>query len=330
MHTTLGRRRLAGVAIAATAALAAWAPTAPAEEPPAAATAPVPCDENVIADPAGDAFYYMTPVAFNTEPDKQAGPPNLDVRKVFFTYTPAADGKKQLRANLVIEKLDKTLPDVPWADTVFYEVSWETEDGVLNIARASHSGGDYSYEFEVFTPLPEIGGLRTSEAEDTTGRVVEGPNGVVSIDIPEGAVPEIAVGTPLPAVSATSYFNAQSTFTAPSDEAPDEGDPPTIPVPDCKPAVAKSETPTDLPKDEVKTETKTEAPAPPAPPAPAAEAAVAPAPAPFAAPAKPVVKKKATSKAKKCKAKKGKGRKARAKTCKAAKKTKARSRKRSR
>jgi hypothetical protein len=333
MHSTLGRRRLAGAAIAATAALAAWAPTAPAEDAPAP-VAPTPCDENVISDVAGDSYYWQTPVAFNTEPDRQPGTPNLDIRKVFFTYAPGADGKKQLRANLVIEKLDKTVPDVAYASTVNYQVTWETADGRLYNARAKQDGTDWSYDLEIFEPVDPLP-LRLNGTEETTGKAIEGPNGVVSIDIPAEAVPGLAVGMPFEGVSGSTFVSDQTEFTASSDSAPDEGDPPTIAVPDCQPPVAKSDETKDEVKDEVKeevkTETKTETAAPPAPPAPPAESAsVAPAPAPVAAPAKPVVKKKAASKAKKCKAKKGKGRKARAKACKTKKKSKARARRRSR
>jgi hypothetical protein len=321
MQTRFGRR--AGVLIAATAAFAAT--TAPAN----AAT----CGSDGIADAAGDAVLFSTPFV-GLGADQQEAPASLDIRQAYFSYATGGDGKKRLRANFVVENLDREAAPVDYSSTSVWEVVfWSGEEP--HWARAKLADGEFTYEFERWEPpVPSnpAANPRTRSTSETTGSVVEGKMGTISIDIPAEQVTGFDSGAEFVDVEASSLIDAMPQQAADNDTqnrvdvAPDEG-PTTWTVGEC----TLAGTPTTKPAVTPPAQTPP-APAAPQPEAPAAAPAETAAPA-AAAPAAPVattpraVTKKAKSKKACAKAKKG--RKARkAASCKAKKSKKARAKKR--
>ena len=302
-------RRLGGV----TLALGMGALVAGGGSPAgAAADAYAPCGGLTIKDPKGDATYYPTPIVGITSMAAQA--PAQDIRQAYFTYRTGTDGKKHLRANLIIENLDGTIPAVEYADGVVYQVDFDTTD--YNFATARFDGSEWSFAFESFTrPLadalpdavPANPGTRTSVA--TTGEVVAGPQGVVSIEIPTDKIAGgFKPGDKFEEVNAHTYLDVPE-FPSTIDDAPDENSTTTTyVVEECVDAAPAEPAPAQAPE--------VQAPAPatqePASAPPAAQTqAAAPAPrttAPAAAP-------KATKKKAKCKKakKRAKGKKAKCK-----------------
>jgi hypothetical protein len=359
MQTKLGRRHLAGVALAAAAALAGTAPATLAKDAGAESVKPSACGTPPVLDPAGDSGYGAAPppypgatVAGNeVAPPDPAGyqktAPNMDLREVFFTYAPGADGTKTLRANFVVENLSKAEPEIEYDGTLTWSLDFTYgADETEYYVDVQLVDGEYKYTFGAYdyslTAEAVAGSFVDGPVlEEVDGQAFEGPNGVLSVEVPTEKIDGFAADTPITALNADVHIT-NPTFTTDITSFywyVDTGDEGSLEwtVSDCGPV---DEPKTDDPKvdppktdDTVKADPKTDtvSDSGAAAPVAAVEAPPAAVPAPLAAPAKPAVTKKAASKKRKCataKAKAKKGKKTRrAAKCKARKKA---ARKRSR
>ena len=356
MQSKLGRRHFAGVALAAAAALAGTAPAALAEDAATQSVKPTACGTPPVLDPAGDAGYGTAPPPYpgatvqgnEINPPDPAGyqktSPNMDLREVFFTYAAGADGKKQLRANFVVENLSKTAPDIEYDGTLTWSLDFTYgEDETEYYVDVQLVDGEYKYTFGNYdyTLTPQAVAAAFVDGpvlHEVDGQAFEGPMGVLSVEVPTDKIAGFAADTPITALEAdvlitNPTYTTDITSVYWSVDSGDEGELEWT-VADCGPvAQPKTDKPkVDKPKtDAVKAEAQTQTTSDSGAPAPAVEAPpAAGAPASLAAPSKPAVKK-AASKKRKCataKARAKKGRKARrAATCKTRKKA---ARKRSR
>lgn len=356
MQTKLGRRHLAGVALAAAAALAGTAPAALAKD--AESVKPAACGTPPVLDPTGDASYGTAPPPYpgatvqgnEVNPPDPAGyqktAPNMDLREVFFTYAPGADGTKELRANFVVENLSKAEPEIEYDGTLTWSLDFTYgADETEYYVDVQLVDGEYKYTFGAYdyslTAEAVAGSFVDGPVlQEVDGQAFEGPMGVLSVEVPTDKVDGFAADTPITALDADVHIT-NPTFTTDITSFywyVDTGDEGSLEwtVSDCGPV---EEPKTDDPKvdppktDDVKVDPKTQTTSDPGSAAPVAavEAPPAAVPAPLAAPAKPAVKTKAAAKKRKCataKAKAKKGKKTRrAAKCKARKKA---ARKRSR
>jgi hypothetical protein len=190
---------------------------------------PVPCNGMLYTDPAGDHSY------FDVNPDLSSpGNPNEDIRGLFFNFKGGV-----LTANIVVTNLDKTESGAKYATGSAWEVGFVgPDDSEVYAATAKTDGAAWSFEIQTFERLG------TGQAVDpgmrithpTKGQAFEGPNGVLSIEIPTnlpfagikpGAVLEDVDVISIP----RSGFNQPSFFT---DSAPD-GDLKTYKITECPP-----------------------------------------------------------------------------------------------
>lgn len=170
MPTSSRSLRLA--AVGACAAAAAVAGTAGAQE-----TKPVPtsCAGLTFTDAAGDQSFTPTRVQGQTVPSARKARENLDVLDGFFRYVPEG-GKNVLTANIHIANLDKELEE--GATSAGWYFKFKLGD-VLNYVLAEVDGEGavtYSYGTQAGTQLTETGA--------TTGKLFEGPDGIVQIVVP--------------------------------------------------------------------------------------------------------------------------------------------------
>lgn len=148
-----------------------------------AAAAPAPCNGMFATDPAGDSEYD----ANGTLPGGGTpGNPNQDITGLFFNYAPGADGKPVLTMNTQLANLDKTLPasdGLGASGGNWYYGYYKLGDEVRFVRAANQDGAEISYAYGYIEP--DLGVFITEG--DTTGSFDEGPNGVVSVVIPEAA-----------------------------------------------------------------------------------------------------------------------------------------------
>jgi hypothetical protein len=282
-------RLLAATALAALSiAVPAAAQTAPATPPPS--SAPEPRCGTAFTDPAADNN--------SVQGDVDSGDVNLDVLAGWFDYDRKL-GDKGLTANLRVSDLSKRMFQV--STGVVWNVNYEA-GGKNRFVRAlvDFSGGPY-YEYGVVlpaltteNPLPTP---RYAYEGTTTGKLVEGKNGVVQIVVPKAAGGEEGKelknawsttassrqAVPGSVTQAPTRGLSSTVDTAPNDATPTGGTKGSaFTVNDCSPL--------DHLKDEAVVE-KVEKAAPPAPaPAPATSPAPpSPTPAPIATYATPSV-----------------------------------------
>ncbi len=157
--TTLRRTAAAVVAVAAAAAGAA----------PAHAQAPTPCTTIIKSDPSGDQTTYVV-----GQDAGQASEPDGDITGIFINRTP-----EKTTLHLVVANVAKKVPDA--ADSLVYRIFY-TANGTSRYIESGVrvTGSEPYYDFGTFE------GRLVSEG-DTTGAWTEGPNGVISIDVPAEA-----------------------------------------------------------------------------------------------------------------------------------------------
>jgi hypothetical protein len=201
--------RLGALSALVLAAVAVAVPAA-AEE-----AKPVPCAGMLLTDPSGDAV--LGPVIGGPPGVSTSSPANMDVTGLFFNATTGSDGKTTVTGNMEIANLDTSVPDeaVSGGFSYFFEFA-TTDDDYINL-RVENSGGEISYWYSYFDPTTTL----QTEAE-TTGRLFEGPQGIVQIDFP----PELSnIGRKLEAVYAyTSVRRDDEQYAGYiTDTAPDDG-----------------------------------------------------------------------------------------------------------
>jgi len=220
-----GRAALFGLLAAVAAVLATFAAPAPAG---AADPAPTPCAGTLYTDPAGDQIQDPAGFGDSSFPTVEKGQDNTDIKSVFLNYAPGADGKQVLTANLQIANLTKDIPDVA-SGGIYYYLSYNLGDVPSFVsARLTSSGVTYNYgHLATLPPDPAPIGLFTAYTVDgqTTGSFTEGPNGVVSIVVPEAAGGK--AGESLGAVVATVdlvQVDDEKGWQSHADQAPDDSD----------------------------------------------------------------------------------------------------------
>ena len=175
---------------------------------------PQPCGSDVFqTDPKGDQV--IGPVLGGPPLIADPGPDNMDIRRVFFT---TRDGKTS--ANIQITKLDKTVPETISTPQFSWYIYFDpTEEGYEGI-RAETDGTAVK-----FTAVKRavVGVLITRSEEAITGKLFEGPDGVVQIDLPAAlAKPGRTLEGVYAAVTTRSASNNYSGYI--NDEAPDGAD----------------------------------------------------------------------------------------------------------
>jgi hypothetical protein len=152
-------------------------------------------------------------------PHGTKGPDNMDVRGLFFNFAPGADGKPVLTANIVIENLTKTVPAEARAGEVRYLVDFGTQGDVAYLTAKLTSSG-WSFIYGAVTDIPDPGGTVQILEAEAKGRVFEGPQGVIQIEMPASA--KVEAGTKMTGViTRVSAGDAEVIFV--SDQAPDGG-----------------------------------------------------------------------------------------------------------
>ena len=287
-------------------ALAAF-PAARAE----AADDTTPCAGITATDAKGDQAMYPAPFWPVTAP-KSAGPENADVKRLWFN---TRDGVTT--AHIEIANLTKDVPAEAAPNGALTWSVWFKFDGLTYYVKAVSDGSAVKYKWGGYQYVVSgAGSFVLGENGDIKGSFQEGPNGVISLELPADLAAK--PGSKLEGVSARVAFKkADGDVAYNLDRAPDAAaDDKTATLAECPAA-----DPAPVPSPVVDP--------PPAPPAPSPEApAAAPAPAPAApaAPAsKPTPKKKKATCASKVRKLKGKRRAKAMKVCK--KKAKAQKRK---
>jgi hypothetical protein len=144
------------------------------------AAKPTPCTgEMLITDPAGD---------------QSPGGPNQDIKGVFLNFK---DGK--LTANLQITNLSKELPSTFDSQGGAYWYVFYTDGDTRRFVKAVNADGA-TIEYAQGTLDPLTGVFTTGG--DTSGQFIEGPDGIISIEIPAEAGG--AAGKTLAGVMATA------------------------------------------------------------------------------------------------------------------------------
>jgi hypothetical protein len=135
-------------------------------------TAPAPgCAGEAYTDETGDVF----PAA--------GGPAatNLDIVKGWFN----TDAKGVVTANLQVDNMSLT-PTPPATAVTWYQV-WTVGEAVFYVALESDLTGATVYDWGQYVVDEAAGTATYTPSGETTGSVVEGANGVVSIVVPKGA-----------------------------------------------------------------------------------------------------------------------------------------------
>ncbi len=214
----LHKALLSTLAAASAAILVATAPAGAADD-----VAPTPCNGVFVSDKAGDQLADPAP-AVNVVPLQRKAEDNLDVRDIFFNARPDAEGKMKLTANLSLTNLTKDVPDESQTGSVSYTVDFDTLDNGVSYVVARNDGGDISYWVGTYGETPFGPGTGLLEEVETTGSWVEGPMGVISIDLPaELATSSLKLENAFARVSLTNMEEEFYVGYNTADLAPDDG-----------------------------------------------------------------------------------------------------------
>lgn len=149
---------------------------------------PAPCDSIAIKDAAGDQIVGpilgASPLS-GTGTTK--GPDNVDITHAFLNTRKGADGKWRTTVNIGIANLNKAVPPQSNTGVVSYTFEFnKNNENILN-ARARSDGTNVTYLYSVGERFETAAATteRAFEERETTGRFIEGPNGIVEIVLPE-------------------------------------------------------------------------------------------------------------------------------------------------
>ena len=174
------RSRVTGLLTLAVAALLVAYPATAADPTPE----PMPCVGAQFTDPAGD----LGSLSPGPEP-----PASMDLKRGFFRYVTAADGKKVLTANMQVANLSKEA----YADAVGIE--WELRWSALDNKWTAGVRLDPQGELHYFAGSTYIDDPQGPTVPASTGRFIEGADGVIEIVVPS---PERFAGKTLTEVHA--------------------------------------------------------------------------------------------------------------------------------
>jgi hypothetical protein len=212
------------LALAAIAALAVPMATASAEDP-----LPTPCAGVVFAnDPAGDQEIGPLIGGPPGGPTNTKAPDNMDIRRVFFT---TRGGKTS--AFIQVTNLTKDVPSEILTGHFSWYIYFDSAGG-YSFLRAETDGSAVTFFAGKDMFLGANGtGLTIRQDEATTGKVFEGPNGIVQIDFPAAFKPGMKLEGVYAAVTMRSgsenyvgYINDE----APDGASIDVGKPLTLPA----------------------------------------------------------------------------------------------------
>ena len=178
---------------------------------------PEPCGTDVFhVDKKGDQVIGPILGGPPGSPAEETGPDNQDIRRVWF----ATRGGKTT-ANIQVTKLDKTVPQTVNTPQFSWFVQFpELPEGYESV-RAETDGTDVTF---LAVKVTLVGPLITRSEEAITGKLFEGPDGVVQIDLPAAlAKPGKTYNGVYAMVSTRSSSNNYVGYI--NDEAPDDSAP---------------------------------------------------------------------------------------------------------
>lgn len=170
-----------GIAVGMAAALAALGAG------PAGAQVTAPCGAVPIHDARGDQEVGLIVDPTHVVP-RTKGPDNLDVTHAFLNTTMGGDGKWNTSVNIGIAHLTRAVPPESSTRAVTYALEFNRHSGeniVYVSARSDGTNVIYRWASGVTIAAPGYPIDLTMSAQPTTGRFVEGPDGMVSIDLPD-------------------------------------------------------------------------------------------------------------------------------------------------
>jgi hypothetical protein len=161
-------------------ACAAILPAALAAVPAGAEDArPAPCAGVLIEDPAGDnTIGPLGTSPVTGSPFTSKGPESQDVRRVWFNTVGGVT-----TANIEITNLTKELPAEIRTGAISYLLDFDLTEGI-SFVRAENNKGTISYHAATVTTVPGAGVSQVTGQKTLKGAFIEGPNGVVQIELP--------------------------------------------------------------------------------------------------------------------------------------------------
>lgn len=144
----------------------------------AQAAAPAPCNGYFATDKTGDAIIGEDSAGIDGE---APGTPNMDLTGVFLNFR---DGK--LTVNFQVVDLNKTIPEhTSTTGGIYYYAYFNDAAGDPKFVKAQlNPDGNVTYHFGSVVVVPFLFTAYVTDG-DTTGSFDEGPNGVVSVVVPE-------------------------------------------------------------------------------------------------------------------------------------------------
>lgn len=268
---------------------------------------PVPCDGVLATDASGDQEIGPLIGGPPGGPTNTTAPDNMDITQVFLNTRNGVT-----TANIQVKNLSKDVPAEIRSGHFSYVLDFATNEG-YSFVRAETDGEEVTFHAAVVQSAGPVSSANPLAEEDLKGRFLEGPDGIVEIELPAAlSKPGLKLESVYAYVSMRSDDENYTGYI--NDQAPDDGatSAKSYTVTEC-PAPVAAETPTPAAAVE----------------APAAPPAAAPAPAAQSQPAtqpakKPAAKKKKLSCKQKAKKLKGKKRAKALKKCKKAAKRKKR------
>ena len=228
-------------------------------------TTPAPCDGVTITDPLGDARADRLPGLTPPQQASRADADN-DIKDIFFTTRAGADGKLKTTAHMVVANVVDA-PDESLQGIVRYVFDFATVENIP-YARVTNAEGEWTFEYGHYPTTPAGEGTGLLEHIETTGAVVPGANGVVSLDLPEElSQPGVKLDKLFGRITLTGDEEEATAGYNSTDLAPDDGSASTkaytvkeCPAPPADPVVTTPVTTTPV----TVTTTATAAPAAPA------------------------------------------------------------------
>jgi hypothetical protein len=157
---------------------------------PAADPKPAQCgDQLAYKDPAADVGGDSVTPLVGVDATSIPGTPSSEILRGFLRYDPAK-GAEALTFNMVVKDLKAEVPT--GATTLSWVQYYRTPDDTLHFVRAILDfTGAIVYEYGNFTPNPTGVGLTGVSLYEgnTTGKLFEGPEGIVQMVIPADHAP---------------------------------------------------------------------------------------------------------------------------------------------
>lgn len=200
------RLRRAALPLSIMCALAAVGPATAGAQ----GTAPTPgCAGILFEDPAGDQRINVLPFS-GTPPTPAPAKDNVDIRAGWIDFAFDAAGKATVTANLQVTNLTKERESGAFG--VIYNFQWVDDEGSNRFAQALIDDAGVAYSFGT----AGTDGYTTEGS--TKGKIFEGPNGVISIDLPKAIAPQGKTLSATNASAANVYGSASAVYFFPTND----------------------------------------------------------------------------------------------------------------